>query len=61
MVVVRALQANDHVALRLVVTNALNETATRRVTTFKRFEVNGAAIFHVNGFGLDFSRCGSVS
>jgi len=31
VVVVRAVQAYDHVRLRLVITNALNECATRRV------------------------------
>jgi len=36
IVVVRALQANDHVALRLIVTNALDEATAVDVTAFER-------------------------
>ena len=56
VVVVGALQIYDHVALRLVVTNALDEAAARRIAAFKCFEIDGAAIFDVNGFGTNF-RC----
>src|SRR5664279_3370753 len=54
--VVRALQIYDHVGLRIVVANSLNETAAVDVTTFKRLEINDAAAFYVNGFGADLGR-----
>ena len=51
---IRAAQADYHVALRLIVTNALNEAAAIDVTAIKCFEVDRTAIFHVNGFGANF-------
>lgn len=52
--IVIALQANDHVALRFVVTDALNEAAASDVPAFKCSEIDRAAIFYVNGFGPRF-------
>jgi hypothetical protein len=48
--IVRAAQANDHVALRFA--NPLDEAAAVDVTTLKCFETDRAAIFYVNGFRI---------
>jgi hypothetical protein len=55
-VVVRAAQTDDHVALRLVVAYALNEAAAIDVTALKRFEIDRAEKFYVDGFGANLSR-----
>jgi hypothetical protein len=49
-VIIYALQIYDHVALRFVVTDALNEAAPIDVPALERFEVDWAAILHVNRF-----------
>ena len=36
IMIIRAAQTNDHVALRLVVTNSLNERRSRRVSASER-------------------------
>lgn len=54
IVVVRSLQADDHVGLRLVVTEALNKTAAADVATFECFQIDRAAILYFNGFGTYF-------
>jgi hypothetical protein len=51
--VVRAAQADDHVALRFFVANALNEAAAVDVTALECLEIDRATIFHVNRFGAD--------
>jgi hypothetical protein len=48
--IVRIAQADDHVALCLIVADTLNEAAAIDVSALKRFEIKGTAIFHVNGF-----------
>jgi hypothetical protein len=42
-VIVRAAQADNHIALRFVVANALDEAAAVNVAAFKCFEIDGAA------------------
>lgn len=54
--IVRAAQADDHVALHFVVADALNEAAAVDVTTLKCFEIDGAAIFYVNCFTANTCR-----
>jgi hypothetical protein len=50
--IVRGFQIDDHVRLRLVITDALNETATRRVAALECFQIDRATIFYVNGFRI---------
>jgi hypothetical protein len=52
IVIVDAFQADNHVALRFVIADALDETASRCVATLKRLEIDGASVFYVNGLRL---------
>jgi hypothetical protein len=56
IMIIRAAQANDHIGLRFIVANALNEAASADVIALKCFEIDWATIFDVNGFGASFRR-----
>src|ERR1700733_7371519 len=49
IVIVSAAQIDQHVTLRSIVTNTLNEAASRRVRTSEWLEIDRAAIFDVDG------------
>lgn len=51
VVIIGALQIDEHVALRLVVTDPLNEAAARRIGASERFQVDAAAVLDVDRFG----------
>jgi len=52
IMIVGAPQADQHVALRFVVTDALNEAAAWRVRAGKGLQVDRPAIFHVDRLRL---------
>ena len=54
ILIVNALDADDHVALGLVVTDTLNEAAPVDVPALERLEIDRAAISHVDRFGANF-------
>ena len=54
--IVRAAQANDHIALRFIVTNALYEAAAVDVMALECFEIDWATIFDIDGFGASLRR-----
>jgi hypothetical protein len=54
VMIVRAAQADDHVALRFVVADPLNEAAAVDAAAFECFEIDRTAVFYVNGFGMSF-------
>src|ERR1700704_5212818 len=51
--IVTAFDADDQTALRLVVADALNETAAVDVAALERAEIDGAAVPDVNRFGAE--------
>jgi len=53
ILIVNALDADDHMALGLVVTDTLNEAAPVDVPAFERLEIDRAAISHVDCFGAN--------
>jgi hypothetical protein len=53
ILIVDALDTDDHLALGAVVTDTLNEAAPVDVSAFERLEINSAAISHVDRFGAD--------
>jgi hypothetical protein len=53
ILIVNALDADDHKALGLVVTDTLKEGAPVDVPAFERLEIDSAAISHVDRFGAN--------
>jgi hypothetical protein len=53
ILIVNALDADDHMALGLVVADTLNEAAPVDVPAFERLEIDSAAISHVDRFGAN--------
>ncbi len=51
VLIIAALDADDHGALRMIVADALNEAAAGDVAAFERPEVDGTAIPDINRFG----------
>src|SRR4051812_25356303 len=47
IMIIGALEVDQHVSLRLVVADALNEAAARCVGAGERLEIDGASIFDV--------------
>lgn len=54
--IVRTPQIDQHVALRLVVTDTLNEAAARRLCAGKRLQVDSAAVLNVDRFRAGIRR-----
>lgn len=54
VMIVGAAQVYDDICFRLIVTDAVNEAAARRVAAVKSSEIDGAAILQVYGFRPNF-------
>jgi hypothetical protein len=53
ILIVNALDVDDHMASGLVVTDTLNEAAPVNVPALERLEIDGAAISYVDRFGAN--------
>jgi hypothetical protein len=53
ILIVNALDVDDHMVLGLVVTDTLNEAAPVNVPALERLEIDGAAISHIDRFGAN--------
>jgi hypothetical protein len=50
--VVNRIELDDHVLVRLIVADPIDKAAACNVLAAERFEIDGPAIFDVDGLGL---------